>query len=299
MGMGTGIGSGVGTLADGERDRLGLRADCGSCFALCCVALAFSTSAGFAADKPVGEPCANLREDYSCGIHARLREEGYSGCTVFDCLGAGQQVSQVTFGGRDWRRDRQTAQAMFAAFPVMRQLHELLWYLTEALDLAVGLGPKDARSLEPRLRSAIAETEKLTHADAADLLTLDVPSVRAQISALLLEVSELVRGRKQNQSQGRSQVQRGNLVGARLARADLRAANLRGALLIAADLRGADLRRADVIGADFRDADLRGADLTGCLFLTQAQLDSAKGDAATRLPGGFRRPEHWTRVTRT
>jgi uncharacterized protein YjbI with pentapeptide repeats len=71
-------------------------------------------------------------------------------------------------------------------------------------------------------------------------------------------------------------------------------ANLRGAYLIGADLRGADLRQADLIGADLRDADLRGADLTGALFLTQSQVNAARGDQTTRLPVAVTRPSHWT-----
>ncbi|MDD4239764.1 MAG: pentapeptide repeat-containing protein, partial [Desulfotomaculaceae bacterium] len=66
-----------------------------------------------------------------------------------------------------------------------------------------------------------------------------------------------------------------------------------GAYLIAADLRGVDLSGTDFIGADFRDADLRGADLTRSIFLTQAQLNAAKGDAGTRLPPALTRPTHW------
>ena len=69
--------------------------------------------------------------------------------------------------------------------------------------------------------------------------------------------------------------------------------DLRGALLIAADLREADLRYADLIGADFRDTDIRGADLTGALFLTQDQVNAAKGDAGTRLPPSCVPPSHW------
>ncbi|MNR51082.1 Serine/threonine-protein kinase B [compost metagenome] len=68
---------------------------------------------------------------------------------------------------------------------------------------------------------------------------------------------------------------------------------MRGAYLIAADLRGADLRAADLIGADFRDADIRGSDLSDSLFLTQAQLNAAKGDARTKLPPSLSRPSHW------
>ncbi|CAM5481560.1 hypothetical protein SHIRM173S_07111 [Streptomyces hirsutus] len=84
----------------GTEDRPpGLRGDCAQCFGLCCVALPFTASAAFAVDKEAGRPCRNLREDHRCGIHARLRQEGFSGCTVYDCFGAGQKVSQVTFGG--------------------------------------------------------------------------------------------------------------------------------------------------------------------------------------------------------
>jgi len=87
-----------------ERERLDLRADCERCFALCCVAPAFSVSADFAINKPAGQACPHLQPDFRCGIHTGLREQGFRGCTVYDCFGAGQKVSQVTFGGRDWRQ---------------------------------------------------------------------------------------------------------------------------------------------------------------------------------------------------
>ncbi len=112
--------------------RADLRADCASCFGLCCVVPAFAASSDFAIDKPAHTPCPNLRADSRCGIHDHLPQKGFRGCTVYDCFGAGQRVSQVVFGGRDWRGDRGTAERMFAVFPVVRQLHELLWYLDEA-----------------------------------------------------------------------------------------------------------------------------------------------------------------------
>ncbi|MEV7418755.1 pentapeptide repeat-containing protein [Streptomyces sp. NPDC089919] len=262
----------------------GLRADCGSCFGLCCVALPFAASADFARDKGAGTPCGNLRTDFRCGIHTSLREQGWKGCTVFDCFGAGQKVSQVTFVGRDWRAHPEESRLMFEVFPVMRQLHELLWYLTEALALPA------ARPVHPALARARAGIEELTRGQAAELAAADVPALRGQVSELLLESSELVRAKVP----GKKRNHRGaDLMGARLARAALRGANLRGAYLIAADLSGADLREADLIGADLRDADLRGADLTGALFLTQAQLNAARGDAATRIPPGLDRPGHW------
>jgi len=91
------------------------------------VAPAFAKSADFAIDKPAGHACPNLNSDSSCSIHDNLREQSFPGCAVFDCFGAGQQVVQVTFAGRDWRQAPETAASMFAVFGVMRQLKELLW----------------------------------------------------------------------------------------------------------------------------------------------------------------------------
>lgn len=264
--------------------RTDLRADCASCFGLCCVALGFTASADFAIDKEAGQPCPNLRDDFGCGIHSRLRERGFPGCATYDCFGAGQQVSQVTFGGQDWRQAPETAQRMFATLPIMRQLHELLWYLAEALTLP------PAEELHGELDAALATIERLTRDSAAALLELDVAAHRRDVDGLLRRTSELVRAEARERPEDHS---RADLTGAGLDGADLRGANLRGAYLIAARLRGADLRMADLIGADLRDADLGGADLTGCLFLTQSQLNAAKGDARTKVPSALTRPEHW------
>ncbi|WP_406197261.1 pentapeptide repeat-containing protein [Kitasatospora sp. NBC_01560] len=262
---------------------LTLLSDCGSCFGLCCVALPFAAGADFAVDKSAGTPCRNLQADFGCGIHARLRDRGFQGCTVYDCFGAGQYVSQVTFGGRSWREEPATAPRMFEVFPVVRQLHELLRYLTEALALA------PARPVRAELQQALEETARLAAGTPDEILAVDVPAHRQGVAELLLKASELVRAAVPRRREHRG----ADLFGARLRGADLRGANLRGALLVAADLSGADLRLADLIGADLRDAELAGADLTGALFLTQTQLNAARGDAATRLPEALTRPGHW------
>jgi uncharacterized protein YjbI with pentapeptide repeats len=266
-------------------DLVDLRGDCARCFGLCCVALPFTASADFAVDKAAGQPCRNLQDDHRCGIHARLRQTGFTGCTVYDCFGAGQKVSQVTFGGADWRAGaREDARRMSDVFPVVRQLHELLWYLTEALTLPA------ARPIRTELRRALEKTEELTRQTPEELGALDVAAHRQDVNVLLLRTSELARAG----IRGRKKERRGaDLMGARLKGADLRGANLRGAYLIAADLTAADLRGADLIGADLRDTDLTDADLTGAFFLTQPQLNAARGSAGTRLPKSVTRPGHW------
>ncbi|MEU1286744.1 pentapeptide repeat-containing protein [Kitasatospora sp. NPDC005856] len=260
-----------------------LASDCGSCFGLCCVALPFAAGTDFAMNKAAGSACHNLQADFRCGIHTELRDRGFQGCTVYDCFGAGQRVSQVTFGGRSWREEPGSAKAMFDVFRIVRQLHELLRHLTEALAFTAA-GP-----LHDELRQALEETDRLAGGTPEEILAVDVPAHRQRVSELLLRAGELVRAAVPR----RRELRGADLFGARLRGADLRGANLRGALLVAADLSGADLRLADLVGADLRDADLSGADLTTALFLTQAQLDAARGDATTRLPEGLTRPAHW------
>jgi len=167
----------------------------------------------------------------------------------------------------------------------MRQLHELLWYLTEALTL------QPASPLHGELGVAFDETERLTHNSPDALMELDMAGHRRDVNALLLRTSELVRAEAPCKEKDRRGA---DLIGVDLRGADLRGANLRGAYLIGADLRGADLRVADLTGADFRGADLGGADLSDSMFLTQSQLDAAKGDNDTKAPPSLTRPTHWS-----
>jgi hypothetical protein len=232
-----------------------LRADCARCVGLCCVVPAFAASADFAIDKSAGQPCPNLADDFRCRIHSRLREKGFRGCTVYDCFGAGQRVVQELFAGRPDPR-------MHRVFPVVRQVHEWLWYLTEAKSI----------SEDPEIDRMIAELETVTEHPEAHW-----PRVR-----------ELLRA-----ASGAKKPMKKDLAGRNFAGRDLRDTDLRGAMLIRANLARADLRGADLIGADLRDAELHGADLSTSLFVTQPQLESARGDAATRIPSTVRRPEHW------
>ncbi|GAA3714972.1 pentapeptide repeat-containing protein [Streptomyces tremellae] len=269
-----------------------LRGDCADCFGLCCVALSFSAVEGFPSDKGAGEPCGHLRDDFGCAVHRELRPRGYAGCATYDCFGAGQKASRHTFGGVDWRQEPATAPAMFAVLPVLRQLQELLHYLAEARALPA------AHPLHTELARVYGLTERLTLADADTLLVTDVARHRAEVVApLLARAAELARGTRPDGRTGRGagprRLRGADLSGARFTGADLRGADLRGARLIAADLRGADLRGADLIGADLRGADLAGADLRDTLFLTQSQLDAAKGDSTTALPPRPVRPAHW------
>jgi len=261
-----------------------LRADCSRCAGLCCVAPAFAASADFSIDKKAGEPCPHLGREFRCDIHEQLRPSGFPGCAVFDCFGAGQQVTQVTFGGRSWRDHPELAASMFAAFSSMRTIHELRWHVDQALALA-----GDAQPLRLELTAAAQTLRGHAAAGPAELATLDLDAVRGPVTAVLRRASDLVRGPT---PRGRD-FSGADLIGRDLAGRDLGRASLRGAYLIGANLTGTDLRLADLTGADLRGAQLAAADLSSSLFLTQAQLDAARGDLRTKLAPALRRPAHW------
>ena len=271
-----------------------LRVDCEKCFGLCCVALYFSASEGFPNNKEAGKPCINLQSDFTCSVHKNLRNNGLKGCTAYDCFGAGQKVAQVTCGGHDWRESPESAKQIFQAFLIMRQLHEMLWYLNQASILQRDQGIKE------EIISLLDNTERLTLLDVDSLLALDVESHRSKVNILLKNTSELVRAKacsKKNSSSrnGNAHSRPIDYFGADLRKTNLRGADLRGACLIAANLKGVDLSGADLIGADLRDADLSGANLTNSIFITQSQLNTAKGDSHTKLPMMLVRPTYWSK----
>lgn len=255
-----------------------LRADCSRCAGLCCAVPAFTASSDFAIDKPSHTPCPNLAGDFGCSIHAELRERGFPGCTVYECFGAGQRVVQELYGGREWQSAPEIRREMFAAFEVVERLHELLWYLQDAL----------ARPAVAPLRHELEGLRDVLDAACRAPVPGDVAPFQLRADGLLGEVSGLVRA-----GSGGPDLRGRDLAGLDLRDRELAGASLRGAVLIGADLRDHDLGPADLLGADLRAADVAGTDLSDALFLTQFQVNAARGDGATRLPGRLARPPYW------
>jgi len=280
-----------------------LAADCSRCVGLCCVAPAFAASADFAFSKPAGVACRHLAADASCTIHDRLIPSGFPGCVAYDCFGAGQRVVALFGGGP-------RSAPMLSAYETVRQLHELLWYVADAL----------SRPPAAPVHAALADARRAIEAAIAggppSIEATDPAAHRATVAPLLRRASALTRaavppaagrdlagrdlagrdlaGRDLagRDLAGRDLAGR-DLAGRDLAGCDLSRADLSTASLIGADLRGAGLQVADLLAADLRGVNLDGADLSGALYLTRTQVGSARGSATTRLPDGLPRPAHW------
>lgn len=147
--------------------------DCGSCAAVCCIATSFERSEDFAITKPAGRACPHLGADRRCTIHSALNERGFSGCAVFGCYGAGPRVTR-SFAESEW----------IEAFSTLREVHELIWLLSEAAKLCSGT-------------ALIAELEQ----QSAALAAIDGRSPlserhRKTTRALLLRTGEALGGRR-------------------------------------------------------------------------------------------------------
>jgi len=135
-------------------------ADCRRCAALCCVSLAFDRSRQFAFDKPAGLPCPHLSPDDRCCIHHRLVERGFAGCARYDCLGAGQRVTEEVLPGCHWREGPAAAGRVFEAFRVLRNIHAALELLDSAASLPLSSSELEScRRLSRRLAPATPWTE--------------------------------------------------------------------------------------------------------------------------------------------
>lgn len=151
------------------------------------VALYFSASDGFPNNKSAGKPCLNLQSDFGCSIHKDLRKKGLKGCTTYDCFGAGQKVAQITYAGHNWRENPELSDKMYEVFLIMRQLHEMLWYLKQALSIQTN------EKIKNKINNLIAKTEDITKSAPDLLMTLDIEVHRDNVNALLRQTSEFVR----------------------------------------------------------------------------------------------------------
>lgn len=160
--------------------KITLRADCANCVALCCMALAFDRSSLFAIDKAPGQACPHLDECGACTIHHERVERGFAGCTTFDCLGAGQRVTELFCKG-DWRKDSSLIDPMSRAFASLLHAHEYLLLLDTAENLDIS---PVKRSILRKLRADL---------EAAEIDVDAIMAVKSRIDTFLKSLRGYVR----------------------------------------------------------------------------------------------------------
>lgn len=256
--------------------------DCSNCFGLCCAALQFQKSQDFPFSKKEGVSCGNLRSDFGCAVHNQLKANGFNGCTTYECFGAGQFISMELFKGVDWQYDPGSKKQMFQLLPVVRNIHEIIYHLRGSMELTKN------KEIEKACAELIKDLERIKQ-EPAVLAAFDIMPYRAISGRIFTEVSATHRGKKAKYDFGSY----GDLSGQNHASRDLSYQNFRGFLFIETILKDTNLQFCDFLGTDMRNADISGADLRQSLFLTQSQINAAKGNTFTRTPHGLNVPAHW------
>lgn len=260
-----------------------LKIDCKKCSGLCCTALYFSKTEGFPNDKPAGKPCTNLMSDYGCAVHNKLMQYNLKGCMAFDCLGAGQKVTSDIYGGVSWKNQPERAEEIFRVFLAVWQLHQMVWYLAEAAAIV------PAEELADQITALIGEYQNMTALSPMEILQIDIEEYRTRVNKILKKAGELV---VQSVAPGKTDKRSDNM-GRNFKKANLNGWDFSMSLLIAANLEGCSLYGTNFLGADMRDTNIQNADLRESIFLTQAQVNAARGNEHTKLPDTLSRPIAW------
>ena len=122
-------------------------------------------SADFALDKPAGRPCPHLPTTSGAASTRGCPSAGFRGCTVYDCFGAGQRLTQETFAGPDWRaRAGRSSRSSRSS---------------GRCTSCSGTSPprstcRPPHAVHDELRAAFAETDELAGAAPVELARLDV-----------------------------------------------------------------------------------------------------------------------------
>lgn len=256
--------------------------NCEKCSGLCCVALYFAKSDGFPKNKEAGIACKNLQAEYKCKLHSNLFQQGLNGCMAYDCFGAGQYVTRHLKSLPDWRTiSKNEADEIFNSYLVVLRVHQTLWYLSQCLILRLPQIEKE------HAQALINEGTELIEKLLEILAVLDTQSFYEKSNEYLKHICEIY------QIPNANKIQAKNYMGKNMKQKNLAENDFSMSLLIAANLEQANLYGANFLGTDMRDTNIKNADLSQCLFLTQIQINAAKGNNNTILPSYLNRPESW------
>jgi hypothetical protein len=258
-----------------------LQIDCEKCSGLCCVTLYCMKTDGFPANKEAGKPCMHLMPDFRCAIHSNLASKNMKGCMAYDCFGAGQKTTQLYQDKGTWKANPKLANEIYEVFMIVFQLHQMLWYIVEAYSLTFD------ESLKSTIDALISENEHMTQQSPDYILHLDINKYRLKVNEVLKQVTNAI------SVEDSGKIRNTNYLGKNFRRENLDGRDFSMCLMIAANLEGCSLKRANFLGADLRDANVKNTDLSASVFLTQMQINAAKGNLNTKIPNNLSRPSTW------
>ena len=261
-----------------------LKVDCSQCSGLCCTALFFSKIDGFPENKIAGKPCTKLQNNYRCKIHHELEKRNMKGCIGYDCFGAGQHVTQYIYKGETWQTSKEQSKEIFDVFIIIFQLYQIRYFLEESRIVI------PAKELWSDIENLINENEILCNSTKQSILDIDIDSYRNKVNILLKQVcASIIMSFKHNNNKKKLT----EFLGRSFKKRDMSGLDLSMKLLIATSFDSCIFDGTIFLGADTRDANFSNADLRESVFLTQGQINSAKGNRSTKLPKHLDYPVTW------
>ncbi|MEN1759178.1 pentapeptide repeat-containing protein [Anoxynatronum buryatiense] len=245
------------------------------------MALYCTKTDGFPENKEAGVPCKQLMPDFRCRIHSMLAKKGMKGCLAYDCFGAGQKVTQGIYANEDWKKNPEKATEICRVFMMVFQLHQMIWYLLEALSLVTD------ESERRKFHDLMAAGRQLTTLPVEEMLKVDLTAYHGKVNQVLKQVSSRiasVSSKKANNS---------DYFGKNFKKSNLNGRDFSMAIMVAANLEGCSLKGTNFLGADLRDANIKNTDLSEAVFLTQMQVNATLGNSNTKLPTTISRPAVW------
>lgn len=260
-----------------------MKSDCSKCSGLCCTALFFSKMDGFPENKSAGKPCHNLLSDFRCNIHEELEKSKMKGCIGYDCFGAGGQVTQFIYSGLTWWDTPNKAKEIYDVFVIVFQLYQIRYFLLEAITIL------PAKSIKKEISAQIVENERICNCKPQDILMFNMENYKNKVNLLLKQVCTLL----QESLCCENKKLPSSFLGKNFKNKDMKGLDLSTQLLIAANFNNCAFDGTIFLGADTRDTDFSNADLSDAVFLSQGQLNSAKGNKNTKLPQYLDYPITW------
>ena len=172
---------------------------------------------------------------------------------------------------------------MFNVFNIVRQLHEIIWFLYSILDTI-------DEELTFEGLQLINEIKIITNSSANEIEKANLKLLRQRAKKLMLKAFFIQR--EENKIKGEDYKNK-DFAGKDLRKIKLIGADLESACLIGANLSGNHLGYANLLACDMRGTNIKGADLSSSMFITQHQVNASIGDENTKLPEYLERPNHW------
>lgn len=260
-----------------------LKIDCSKCSGLCCTALFFSKVDGFPENKVAGKACIKLKNNYYCKIHNELEKKNMKGCIGYDCFGAGQHVTQHIYIGKTWSDSPECAQEIFDVFIIIFQLYQIRYFLEESILIV------SAKNLGDNIQKLINENKSICNDIPQNIINFDIECYRSKVNIILKQVSSSILKKFKNVDNAKSI----DFLGRSFKKKDMSGLDLSMKLLIATNFDSCIFEGTNFLGADTRDTNFSNADLREAVFLTQGQINSAKGNRNTKLPQYLDYPVTW------